>query len=340
MLTISKTPLRISFFGGGSDLPAFTEKETGAALSATINKFVYVIINKTQRPVRFLHEDVTFGLANMRNNIVRETLKDFDIEMGLDIISLSDVHAVGAGLGGSSAFTVGLINAIEAMKRLSHTPEWLAKKACEIEIDRCDYPIGIQDQYASAFGGFRLYEYHSNPRVATTKQDFWSSYIPVTTEWNELRWKLNQRLILVYSGIPRNGNAGTMLQRQQQTMRSDKIKFELMKRIRERAYYGAALLDEGKLDKFGELLHENWMDKKTLTSDLSNSEFDNLYNLALNNGAIGGKLLGAGGGGFFLFYVPSPELANPVLNAIFEKYPESKHYPFEFYPHGSELTTV
>lgn len=340
MLTISKTPLRISFFGGGSDLPAFIEKEDGAVLSATINKFVYVCINSTQRPIRFFHEDVQIGLANMRNLIVKETLKEFNITEGLDIVSMSDVHAVGAGLGGSSAFTVGLINGLMANQYWYDAPitkETLAQKACEIEIERCDYPIGIQDQYAAAYGGFNLMEFYSKPKRHAIIDCSFEKF-RTSQKWLQIHNTLENRLILIYSGTPRNTNAGTMLQRQQTSIRDDK--FDLMIRIRNRAWEAEHLLINEKLDQFGELLHENWLDKKTLAIDLSNEYIDNIYNLATKNGAIGGKLLGAGGGGFMLFYVPNKGLRQPLIEAILHEFPNSRHYPFQFYQQGSTITKV
>ena len=343
-MLIAKTPLRISFFGGGSDLPAFMEKETGAALSATINLFNYVIFNRTKQPIRFIHEDVQFGLANMRNQIVKEALLEYKVLSGLDIVSMSDIHAVGTGLGGSSAFTVGLVKGLDALdfnKDLLQwdiqnlTPEQLAQKACNIEIDCCKYPIGIQDQYAASYGGFRLYTFLNKP--------IRRGIVDRTIDHVQFLSTLNSRLVLIYSGITRNDNAGTILQRQQSTMRDDPGKFQLMKRIRDRAYQASELLNFNylpKLDQFGELLHENWMDKKSLTGDLSNPEFDVMYEFALKNGAIGGKLLGAGGGGFFLFYVPNSDLRQPLIDIITQKFPKSKHYNFRFYSQGSTIVRV
>jgi len=328
-MRISKTPLRISFFGGGSDLPAFTEKENGAALSATINKFVYVITNETQRPLRFIHEDIQYGLSNMRNNILKETIEEFGITKNLDIVSMSDIDAVGAGLGGSSAFTVGLLNVLEH-GNMFPTHHALATKACEIEIDKCGYPIGIQDQYAVTWGGFHLWEFHHNPRYADPIDNLIYDKSIIDTI-------LEQRLVLIFSGMARSENAGTILQSQQKSLKDDPQKFELMKRIRDRAYIGTELLHNDKFDEFGELLHENWMDKKSLSIELSNPNFDYMYEFGLKNGAIGGKLLGAGGGGFFLFYLPKSVNTENFISDFLREFPYSKYYPFQFYPNGSRI---
>lgn len=331
-MLVAKTPLRISFFGGGSDLPAFMNKEVGASLSATINLYNYVTINETQRPIRFIHEDIQYGLANMRNHIVKETLQQFHLKSGLDIVSMSDVHATGAGLGGSSAFTVGLLNALYAINDdmfFCINPETLAKKACEIEIDFCNYPIGIQDQYAVAYGGMNLFKFYGNPRYAHKVE---------TKIKPEIIKALESRLVLIYSGVSRNGNSGTILQRQQSSMKDDKTKFDTMRLIRDRAYQGVELLEAGDLIKFGQLLHANWMDKKSLTGDLSNPEFDAMYDFAMKEGAVGGKLLGAGGGGFFLFYVP--RMSSSFIPQMTKQFPNSRYYPFQFTEHGSTITKV
>lgn len=326
-MIIASSPLRISFFGGGSDLPAFTAKETGAALSVTIDKYVHVIYKPGKQKLRFIHEDIT-GLDSMRNPIAKAFFNNKGLEYG-DVISLSDVPSIGSGLGGSSAFSISLIQAFDPYL---YTPKGLAERACELEIDQCGYPIGIQDQYAIANGGFKLYSFHANPREARV--------VSSLNIRSEDIIDLQRRLLLVYSGISRNGSAGTILQEQQKSMAEESGKHELMKRIRDRARVGFDCLTKGNLHAFGELLHYNWMDKRGLSDSLSNNRFDSMYEFGLANGALGGKLLGAGGGGFFLFYCPSYEVRDTLAMKIVGEFPDSDIFPFKFVDHSTKITRI
>jgi D-glycero-alpha-D-manno-heptose-7-phosphate kinase len=334
-MIIAKTPLRVSFFGGGSDLPAFTDREDGAALSVSIDKFVYVILHETTKNIRFLHEEIeqVYNIAQMRNKIVSNALTYHNIDKGLDIVSLSDVPSVGSGLGGSSAFTVGLCSALlkHRWPVAEYTNEQFAQEAVRIEIDYCHFPIGIQDQYATAVGGFNLWKFFSKSRRAEITKKFY--------KWPECQ-PLEERLLLVHSGLQRVGSAGSILQEQQSALQSDEAKFQIMQSIRDRTYQGAELLEKGLLDRFGALLHDNWIDKKTLSHSLSDKRFDELYDKALDMGALGGKLLGAGGGGFFLFYIPEYIDKIQFGQELTEEYPTAKVFPFKFHYTGTELTHV
>ena len=327
-MIIASTPLRISFFGGGSDLPAFTSKEDGATLAVTIDKYVHVIVSPNNKELRFIHENVS-DLSTMRNPIASEFFKENNVTKGFDVVSLSDVPSIGSGLGGSSAFTISLIRAFTPYF-LSN--EKVAQLASEIEIDKCQYPIGVQDQYAIAHGGMHLFKIKHNPREATVQTSFNLSSHSIQ--------ELQNRLILIYSGISRFSTSGMILQDQQKEMNTNVAKFEMIRRIRDRAYTATGLLNNGDLAGFGELLHENWMDKKQLTVSLSNPEFDSLYDFALKNGAIGGKLLGAGGGGFFLFYVPSPHIKKTLSHKLTFEFPNSKEYPFKFVGNTTKITRI
>jgi D-glycero-alpha-D-manno-heptose-7-phosphate kinase len=253
----------------------------------------------------------------MRNPIAKAIFEENGVESG-DVISLSDVPCIGSGLGGSSAFCISLIRALNPHIYATDT---IAKLACEIEIDKCGYPIGIQDQYAIARGGMNLLTFHHNPRQAVV-----TSSVNLRSETAQL---LNKRLLLIYSGISRDGSAGQILQQQQQEMLSDE-KFELVQRIRDRAYQSLELLNKGKLNDFGELLHDNWLDKRSLSSSLSNDRFNEMYEYGLANGALGGKLLGAGGGGFFLFYCPNDDIVRTLAGQIIFRFPGSQNFPFRF----------
>jgi len=327
-MIVASTPLRISFFGGGSDLPAFTAKETGATLAVTINKYVHVIVKENDRKLRFIHEDIS-DLDTMRNPIAAAIFKAYGITEGYDVISLSDVPAIGSGLGGSSAFTISLIRAFNQQYLL---PTDVAKMAVEIEVDKCNYPIGIQDQYVIAKGGMHLYKFYNTPREGVIQTTFNIKSDMIQT--------LESRLLLIHSGLNRQSTAGTILQEQQEEMNINEEKFASVRRIRDRAFMGMEFLNTGKLDAFGELLHINWMDKKKLTNSLSNVLFDDMYEFALNNGAIGGKLLGAGGGGFFLFYSPTSELKQLLSTNLKANFPNSAEFPFNFVGHSTKITRI
>jgi D-glycero-alpha-D-manno-heptose-7-phosphate kinase len=326
-MLISKTPLRISFFSGGSDMPSFYKKEDGAALSATIDKYIYVIAHKTPHlGVRIMYDSVEefSDVEQMHHLITKETLKYYNVSKEITLASISDILSKGSGLGSSSAFTVGLINAIASYKWEIASKRYLADMACVIEMEKCGYPVGKQDQYAAAFGGFNLFEFHKNEEVSVHNLIIDKNHI----------YGLENKLLLVYSGRGRSANS--ILQKQQSAM-NDKDKFNLVKRSRDKAYTGRDYLVKGQLDDFGNLLHEAWMDKKGVVSEISQDYFDVVYDKAMKAGALGGKLLGAGGGGFFLFYVPE-EKREDVIEEITTG-TECKVYEFKFSGHGSRITT-
>lgn len=326
-MILTKTPLRISFFSGGSDMPSFYEKEDGAALSVTINKFIYTFAHKVpQMGVRCMYDDVEehHDIEQMQHAITREALKYYGITKEITVASISDIVTKGSGLGSSSAFTVGLVKALSTM---SWSPEKNVRKdiaeiACEIEMNRCGYPVGKQDQYAAAFGGMNLFRFRKNGNVDVDEVRLTNPNVA----------NLEKRLMLVYSGRSRNAN--NILQKQQKAM-VDIEKFNKVKNSRDKAFEALDLLYKGKLDDFGALLHTSWLDKKGVCEEISQDYFDQVYDKAIKAGAIGGKLLGAGGGGFFIFYVPENK-REKVAHAVTEG-TECKIYDFEFYSFGSNI---
>jgi D-glycero-alpha-D-manno-heptose-7-phosphate kinase len=328
-MILSKTPLRISFFSGGSDMPSFFEKERGAALSVTIDKYIYVMLHKTPHlGIKVMYDTIEEypDLETMQHAITRESLKHFGVDKEVTVASIADILAKGSGLGSSSAFTLGLVNVLANQNKHESmvSREYLAQTAYYIERQLCGYPVGKQDQYASAYGGMNLFEFHKDDTVEIK---------PMT--YNRETWNnLEQRLLLVYSGRGRNANS--ILQKQSAAM-SDETKFNLVKASRDKAFVGARYLKEGKLDDFGTLLHEAWMDKKAVETSITNEYFDGVYNRAMEAGALGGKLLGAGGGGFFLFYV-DPSKRKHVIDVITDG-TECKVYDFRFTEYGSQITS-
>ena len=323
-MIISRTPLRISFFSGGSDMPSFFLRERGAALSVTINKYIYVMYHKTPHlGIKTMYDTIeqTADIELMQHSITRESLKHFNIDNDITLASISDILSRGSGLGSSSAFTVGLLNCLSAG---NYTRERLAQIAYHIERNMCQFPVGKQDQYAAAYGGMNLFQFETDD-VVTVR--------PVVHN-NENWEKLQNNLLLVYSGRGRSANS--ILQKQAAAM-DEKDKFKLVQRNRDRAFVGANLFSAGLIDDFGSLFHDAWVDKKGLAKEITNEYFDVIYNKALKAGAIGGKLLGAGGGGFFLFYVRQ-EHRDKVINAVLDE-TNCKVYDFKFVEQGSSIVS-
>jgi D-glycero-alpha-D-manno-heptose-7-phosphate kinase len=326
-MILTRTPLRICFFCGGSDMPSFYERDDGAALSVTINKFIYVFAHKVPHMgVRCMYDDVEehHDIEQMQHAITRETLKYYDINKEITVASISDIVTKGSGLGSSSAFAVGLVKALSTTKYDNSTRRYVAEIACQIEMEKCGYPVGKQDQYAAAFGGFNLLKFKRNGEVDVEEVRLTNPNVD----------KLEKNLMLVYSGRGRNAN--NILQKQQKAMTIDIEKFNKVKCQKEKAYTAMDLIHKGKLDQFGELLHESWIEKKTVCEDITQDYFDQIYTTAINAGAIGGKLLGAGGGGFFLFYVPENK-RTAVEGAICTNHKDCRIYDFQFYGSGSNV---
>lgn len=331
-MVITKTPFRLSFFCGGSDMPAFYKRETGAAFSITINKYVYVCAHLTPQPtIRVMFDTVQEldDLSLIDHRITKEMLHYAKIRSGITVSSISDVTPKGSGLGASSAFTVGLVHAIAKTRTpwastISNIDsEWLAQLACEIEITKSEYRIGSQDQYAAAYGGANLFEFYANGTVSRKPHN-------ITTDTLK---KLETRLILAYTG--RERQASTILEKQSASISASQDKFLLAQQNKNRAYEAVEYLEQNQLDAFGRLLHYSWTDKKMIVSDMSHTDIDVIYERAMMAGALGGKLLGAGGGGFFIFYA-NPSNRESVIRAI-QQDPLCVVYDCQFTHTGSKV---
>jgi D-glycero-alpha-D-manno-heptose-7-phosphate kinase len=291
-MIISRTPLRMSFVGGGSDIPGFYEKFGGAVLSTTIDKYIFVTCNpKFDNGIRIAYSK-TEEVANVdqiEHRIVRATLKLLEAAGGIEITTIADVPSRGTGLGSSSSFTVGLLNVLHAFQGRYASAARLAEEACQVEIGFCGEPIGKQDQYAAAFGGLNLLEFQPSGRVDVT---------PVMMP-AERRQSLGRRIIVFYTGVTRN--AGQILEAQTESVVGDIGKQSVLRRMAELAYIMKSELESSNLDSFGEILHENWELKKSLAAGISNAQIDDWYDTARHHGASGGKILGAGAGGFLMF---------------------------------------
>lgn len=291
-MIITKTPFRISFVGGGSDLKEFYSQSQGAVLSATINKYMYLsshyFFDEDKIRAKYAQTETVTNVDELKHPLIREALKKFDINGALEISSNADVPA-GTGLGSSSAFTVGLLHNLYAFKGKFVSKKKLAEEACDIEINKLKEPIGKQDQYATAYGGINIIKFNPSGTVEVE---------PLRLK-KETYQKLQKNLLMFYVGNQRN--ASSILSEQKQNMGSTN-KLEILKQMVDLVWEAREALYNDDLEKFGSLLHKNWLLKKQLASKITNPIIEELYTTALENGAIGGKLLGAGGGGFLLFY--------------------------------------
>jgi D-glycero-alpha-D-manno-heptose-7-phosphate kinase len=291
-MIITRTPFRISFVGGGSDMETFYSKHQGAVLSTSINKYMYISSHKfffkDQVRVKYSKTETVERIDDLKHPILREALKKAGLKGGIEISSIADIPA-GTGMGSSSSFTVGLLHNLYAIKRQYVSSEELAEGACEIEIDILREPIGKQDQYAAAVGGLNIFYFNPDSSVRIEPL-----YIK-----NEVYEKLQENLVMFYTGSQRN--ASDILTEQKKNA-SQEDKFIVLKSMVGLVRELRDSLYNERINDFGKLLHENWILKQKLASNISNKDIEEIYNTGLKSGAEGGKLLGAGGGGFFLFY--------------------------------------
>lgn len=324
-MIISRTPLRVSFAGGGTDLKAFYEVEPGAIIGTTINKYIYVAVNRPLDEaikVSYWKTEIVDSIDEVEHSIAREALRLMGVTNNVEVVSIPDIPA-GTGLGSSGSFTVGLLNALYSHKSIFVSKEQLAKEACAIEIDLLGAPIGKQDQYLASYGGLQFVQFNPDDSV----------FIEPLPCSNEVKRAIEGNLMLFYTGQARD--AGSILAKQQAKTKESE-KFELLKRIRELALEMKKLLTEGgDLRRFGELLHEEWMYKRGLVEGISNSTIDEYYEKALATGAIGGKLSGAGGGGFLLIYCEKDkqEKVREALHGL-------KEVQFSFESQGTSIISV
>ncbi len=325
-MIISRTPLRMSFAGGGSDLPVFYRKHGGAVLSTAINKFVYVTVNaKFDQRIRvsYSRTEEARSVERIRHPLVREAMKLLGIDGGIEITSIADIPAKGSGLGSSSSFTVGLLHALHGYCSRYASADQLARESCEIEIERCGEPIGKQDQYAAAFGGFNFIEFFPDDSVSVE---------PVICRRETLE-RLQTNLIVFYTGMTRS--AGTVLKTQQEAVRTEKKKQVVLRQMVALAHQLKRELQKNNLEAFGEVIHENWELKRSLARGVSNDTIDDWYARARTAGAVGGKVLGAGSGGFLMFYAPR-ERHEAIARAL----AKLRQVEFRFENQGSRIIFV
>lgn len=289
-MIITRTPLRISFTGGGTDISDYYKLCGGSVVSMAIDKYIYVTVNRkfdNQIRVSYSQTENVSDVKELHHDLVREAMKMAGITGGIEVTSIADIPS-GTGLGSSSTFTVGVLNALFTYcgKRLSGRQ--LAERACEIEIDVLGHPIGKQDQYAAAHGGLNYFQFNADESV---------TYQRINLSDSDLH-NMNRKLMLFYTGITRSADDVLKEQKKNTVSKIDSLNF--MKTQSQQMF--DELTNNGFNDKFGIALHDGWMQKRELAGSISNPVIGDLYEKALSAGAVGGKLLGAGGGGFLLFY--------------------------------------
>jgi len=324
---ITQTPLRVSFFGGGTDMAGFYKRHDGEVLSTAIRKYVYVIVKErydSDIVINYTKKEIVQHVDDVEHELVREALRKVGISGGLEITTLADIPAHGSGLGSSSAVTVGVLNALYGYTGQLVSAERLARDACEIEIDLLEHPIGKQDQYITAHGDFRHIRFQRDGTVQLAR-------VPLT---QAVRDHLSAHLLLFYTGIQRRSREilaeqKKMLdERMEHTLALKGLVPQALRILEDISIYGS---DKAPIIEFGRLLNKGWQLKCELASTITSDEIDDMYDTAIKAGAAGGKLLGAGGGGFLLLCVPG-DRKNDVRRALHHL----QEFPLDFARDGTK----
>jgi len=330
-MIVTRTPLRIGLLGGGSDFEAFIDKHGyGKVLNGTINKYVYVLVRKRYDDLIYLkysENEIVSSIEDIKHDFIRETLKFLDIDFGIEIVNFADLPTAGTGTGSSSSFLVGLLLALHTLKGESVSKKQLAEEACHIEINLCGKPIGYQDQYAAAFGGLNIFTFRSMTDVDIRKFD----YIDSKTSRH-----LSDNMIMWYTGISRESQS--ILSDQVKNYDNKEVLDNMVKNI-ELVEQSVELLENKSFFDIGFLLNKNWQLKKTFSFGITNDIIDGMLSAALKSGAVGGKITGAGGGGFLVLFAKENNRASVIsrLNYYTENNKASKEMKFNFDPYGSRI---
>lgn len=321
---MSKTPLRISFFGGGSDLPAYyRHHQEGAVVSTTIDKYIYINVkNKFDDLIRLSYSqtETVESVNQIKHDLVKTALTLLNIDKSIEITSISDLPSRGTGMGSSSAYLVGLLNALHHFKNSPKNQEWLAEQACEIELWRLGKSIGKQDQYIAAYGGLNRFKFNSNESVEVNS---------IRCSQDTIR-ELQSNLLLMYTNTTRAAEA--ILEQQSLDTKNKVNTRNQIKEMVDMANLFYTQLHNDNLSEVGRMLHDAWMIKSTLTKEISNEYINHCYQVGRSNGAEGGKLLGAGGGGFLMFYA-DPDAQKRIREAL----PDLRAINVRFESKGSRI---
>jgi len=321
-MIIVRTPLRLSFVGGGSDLKAFYDRMDGAVVSSAIDKFVYVIVKERfddKIYINYSKKEIVDHVDEIEHDLVRESMRMAGLEKGVEITTLADIPSEGSGLGSSSSITVALLHAFYTYQYTLVSAEQLAQEACRIEIDIIGKPIGRQDQYAAAYGDICKLSFFSD---STVKR------IPISFGKGVHR-RLSSAILLYYTGIVRS--AHNILIEQKKNF-SEKEKFDTMCEMVSLVEPFKEALEKGDLVTCGRLLDKNWELKQNMASGITNPQITEMYEMAKEAGALGGKIAGAGGGGFLMLIVPRER-----QNAVFEAMKDYREMPFMLERSGSKV---
>lgn len=325
-MIISKTPLRISFAGGGTDLKSYYQRNMGAVVSTAIDKYIYITVNKKfddRLRVGYSKIEVVDNIDQIEHNLVRESLKTAGVTKGVDLVYMSDMLPAqeASGLGSSSSLIAGTLNALHAFMGEYASAEKLAREACEIEIEKLARPIGKQDQYAAAFGGLNYIQFNADGSVFVD---------PIICK-PETKRKLNKNLLMFYTGLKHSSTEDVLSEQNKKT--EDNL--QNLDRMVEFAKELKSSLEQDRLDNFGDILHQGWMLKQKLANGITNPEINSYYEKARMAGALGGKILGSGGGGCLLFYCDEK-----YQNNVREALGQLKEVDFNFEPQGSKIIYV
>ncbi len=321
-MIIVKTPLRISFAGGGSDIDYFYEKDMGAVVSTAIDKYIYITVNKkfdSKIRASYSKTEMVDRVADLNHELIRESLRMVGINNGIEITSIADIPSSGTGLGSSSSYTVGLLHSLYAHQGKHVSREKLAQEACEIEIEKTGKPIGKQDQYIASYGGLQYIQFNSDESVFVE---------PIICR-PETKRKLESRLLMFYTGTTRS--SGKILSEQKKKVLGDKQNRKVLKEMVMIAQQIKKDLNNNSLGNFGALLDRNWQLKRKLSGRISNPQIEEWYRIAKEAGAVGGKICGAGGGGFLLLYAPENRHSDIKKSLPLEP------MKFSFEPQGSRV---
>jgi D-glycero-alpha-D-manno-heptose-7-phosphate kinase len=320
-MIITRTPLRISIGGGGTDLPSYYEQRGGFCISAAIDKYIFISLNRTFTSDYFLKYsklERTSSIDEIEHPIIREAFRSHGVGSSLEFGSTADIPA-GTGLGSSGTFTVGLLKALHAYGRSPVVTHDLAEEACHIEMDLLNEPCGKQDQYIAAFGGMTCFEFQKSGEVKVS---------PLRVSTDTLN-DLETHLLLFFTGYSRSAS-GMLADQKTRSQTNDAAMLDNLDRTKELGYEIRDALEGGYCEDFGKMMHQHWETKRKRSAGMSNPEIDSFYDLAMDNGATGGKLVGAGAGGFLLLYTADPQRVRAAMSSV-----GLQEVPFRFDLDGS-----
>ena len=325
-MIITRSPLRISLGGGGTDLPSYYRQHEGFLISAAIDKYVYIIMHdafKKEIIVKYSKTELVHTIEEIQHPIIRESLKLLNIHSdNFELASMADIPA-GTGLGSSSSFTCALLKALHTYNKTFIKPDDLAEEACHIEIDVLGEPIGKQDQYISAFGGINCFTFCKNNRVKTKELNI----------SKEILYNLEDHLLLFFTGFSRSAS-NVLKEQDEKSKRNDSSMIDNLHFVKDLGYQSKKAFESGNLDEFASLMNVHWEYKKQRSNAMSNDQINSWYDIAMKNGALGGKLIGAGGGGFLMFYT---EDTKKLRKAMAHEGLQEVRFRFDF--DGSKVVT-